>query len=134
MITDNIVMWVTRLSIVDRVSSETQTLLQTLRSRNQLREESHVSFGSRTFIHVSCVKNKVLSDTVAQNPRSFLWMLDYVWMVLLVLDLWDIVIEVLRSTDNKVPPKHASHQEAVPVLESKNQETNMSIEDKGLSS
>ena len=41
--TDNIVMWVTRLSIVDWVYSKTQTLLVTLRTQNQFREESYVS-------------------------------------------------------------------------------------------
>ena len=35
------------------------------------------------------------------------------------LDLWDIVIEVLRSTKNNVQPKHASHQETGKVLDSK---------------
>ena len=30
---------------------------------------------------------------------------------LLALDLWDIVIEVLRSTSNNVEPKHTSIQE-----------------------
>ena len=32
---------------------------------------------------------------------------------LLALDLWDIVIEVLRSTNNNVQPKHTSIQELV---------------------
>ena len=34
------------------------------------------------------------------------------------LDLWDMVIEVLRSTNNKVQPKHTSHQETGAVLHS----------------
>ena len=38
---------------------------------------------------------------------------------LLALDLWDIVIEVLRSTNNKVQPKHTSHQETGAVFDSK---------------
>ena len=41
--TDNIVMWVTRLSIVDWVDFKTLTLLETLRTQNQLRGESDVS-------------------------------------------------------------------------------------------
>ena len=36
---------------------------------------------------------------------------------LLALDLWDMVMEVLHSTKNKVQPKHTSHQET--VLDSK---------------
>ena len=38
---------------------------------------------------------------------------------LLALDLWDIVIEVFRSTDNKAQPKHPSHKETGAVLDSK---------------
>ena len=38
---------------------------------------------------------------------------------LLALDLRDMVIEVLRSTNNKVQPKHANHQETVAGLDSK---------------
>ena len=30
---------------------------------------------------------------------------------LLALDIWDIVIEVLHSTNDKTQPKHTSHQE-----------------------
>ena len=41
MTTDNIVMWVTRLSIVDWVYAKTQTLLATLRTQNKPREESY---------------------------------------------------------------------------------------------
>ena len=37
----------------------------------------------------------------------------------LALNLWDMVIEVLRSTNNKVQPKHTSHQETWAVLDSK---------------
>ena len=37
---------------------------------------------------------------------------------LLAVDLWDMVIEVLRSTNNKVQPKHTSHQEAVAIVDS----------------
>ena len=38
---------------------------------------------------------------------------------LLALDLWDTVIDVLPSTNNKVQPKHTSHQETEAVLDSK---------------
>ena len=38
---------------------------------------------------------------------------------LLALDLWDMVIEVLRSTNNKVQPPHTSQLETGAVLVSK---------------
>ena len=38
---------------------------------------------------------------------------------LFALDLVDTVIEVLRSTNNNVQPKHTSHQETEAVLDSK---------------
>ena len=37
---------------------------------------------------------------------------------LLALDIWDMVIEVLRSTHNKVQPIHTSHQETGALLDS----------------
>ena len=37
---------------------------------------------------------------------------------LLALDIWDMVIEVLRSTNNKVQPIHTSHQETGALLDS----------------
>ena len=37
---------------------------------------------------------------------------------LFAVELWDIVIEVLRSTKDNVQPKHASHQETGAVLDS----------------
>ena len=39
-------------------------------------------FGSRTlFPSVGCARIKVQSRTVLQGLKSFLWMLDYVWML-----------------------------------------------------
>ena len=43
MITDNIVMWETRLSVVDGVSANIQISLETLKIVNQLRGEINVS-------------------------------------------------------------------------------------------
>ena len=65
------------------------------------------------------------SRTAPLFVRSFLLMLDYVWMLLLALDLWDMVIVVLRSTKNRVQPKHTSHEENVAVLDSKNKTQNV---------
>ena len=63
-ITDNMVMWETRLSTVDRVYSKTQILLATLKTPNQPWSESYVS---------SEVKRQY--PTVLQNQKLFRWML-----------------------------------------------------------
>ena len=55
---DNIVMRVTRLSIVDWVYSKTQNLLVTLRTQNSLREESYASSEvGHLFLLVGCARN-----------------------------------------------------------------------------
>ena len=46
---------------------------------------------------------------------------------LFALDLWDIVIEVLRSTNNTVQPKHTSIEENVATLHSKTKTQNVKI-------
>ena len=51
---------------------------------------------------------------------------------LLALDLWDMVIEVLRSTNYNVQPKLTSHQETGQFLIPKPR-PNMSKEDRRLS-
>ena len=101
-------MWETRHSIADWVCSKTQTLLANLRTRNQPREVSCVFFGSRTFVPVSwmCKKQTAVSHS---STESEIVSLD---AGLPALDLWDIVIEVLRSTNNNVQPKHTSIQES----------------------
>ena len=55
---------------------------------------------------VRCARNKRLYPTVLQSLRSFLWMLDCAWMEYLLSTLWDVVIEVLHSTNNIVEPNH----------------------------
>ena len=63
--TTDIVMWETRVSIVDWVYFRTQILLATLRTRNQLREESYVSSDAeRLSPSVGCAISKLLSRTV----------------------------------------------------------------------
>ena len=79
--TDSIVMWVTRLSIVDWVCFRTQTLRATLRTRNQPREESYVySEAEHLSLSVGSARNKRQYPTVLQSLKSFLWMLDCAWM------------------------------------------------------
>ena len=101
MITGYIVMWETRLSIVDWVYSKTQTLLETLESLNQLLE---VSFVSSEVIHlfprVGCAKNQT---SVSHNSTEHeVISLDAGLRMdgILALDLWDVVIEVLHSSRN----------------------------------
>ena len=70
-----------RLSIVDCVFSKTQTLVKTLKIRNQPQKKSYVSLeAEHLFPSVRCARNKRQYPTVLQNLRSFLWMLDCAWM------------------------------------------------------
>ena len=68
-ISDDIVMWETRLSTVDWVYSKTQTVLATSRTRNQPQEESCIFFGSRKFVLVSwmCKKQKSVSHSSTES-------------------------------------------------------------------
>ena len=52
-------------------------------------------------------------------------MLDYVWMGYLLLIFATMVIEVLRSTNNTVQPKHKSMQETGATLHSKTKTQNV---------
>ena len=71
---DTIVMRVTQLSIVDWVHSKTQTLLATLRTRNQPREESYVSSEAEHLSpSVGFAINKSQYPTVLQSLKSFLF-------------------------------------------------------------
>ena len=62
----------------------------------------------QTSVSHSSTQSEVISLDAALRVDGFL-----------ALDLWDIVIAVLRSTNNKVQPKHTSHQETGAVLDSK---------------
>ena len=103
-------MWETLHSIADWACFETQNLLEILRTRSQTRGVSCVFWeAERLSQSVECARNKVLSRTAPQSLRII--SLDAGLRVdgILALDLRDMVIEVLRSTDNKVQPKHTSH-------------------------
>ena len=80
-ISDNIVMWETWHNIADWVYFKTQTLLEILRTQKSTLGGVLCMFGTRTFVSqsVGCARNKLLSRTVPQSLRSFLWMLDNVW-------------------------------------------------------
>ena len=119
MITDNIVMWATQLSIVDWVYFKTQTLLATLKTQNQPLGETCVSSEvEHLFPSVGCARGKLLSRT-----ESEIISLDAGLRMdgILALDLWNVVIDVLRSTNNTVKPNHDSIREtsARPNLKTK---------------
>ena len=102
MTTDNILMWVTRLSIVGRVYSKTQIFL---RIQNQLWEESYVVFGSRTFVPVSWMCKKKTSVSHSSSESEIISLDAGLRMDGLPdLDLWDVVVEVLRSSNSTKPP------------------------------
>ena len=68
MTTRNIVMWVARLSVVNWVYSKTRTLLVTLRTRNQPREESYVSSEVEQLSpSVGCARSTHQYPTVLHN-------------------------------------------------------------------
>ena len=105
MTTGNIVTWATRLSIVDRVYSKTQILLATLRTQNQLRERILCMFGSRTFVTIRWMCKKQTSVSHGTTASEIISLDAGLRMDgLLALDLWDVVIEVLRSTNNTQTP------------------------------
>ena len=97
--TDNIVMWVTRLSIVDRVYSKTENCAGDLEGSKSTREGVLCIFGSRTIVTVSWMRKKTnVSIKQFYIIRNHL-VLDYARMDgLLAPDLRDVVIEVLHSS------------------------------------
>ena len=95
-------MWETRHSIGDWVYFKTQTLLGTLRTQNKLQEEFCVfSEVEHLFQSAGCARSKRYSST-----ESEIISLDAGLRMdgLTALDLWNMVIEVLHSTNNT--PRH----------------------------
>ena len=86
MITDNIVMWSTRLSIVDRVYSKTQTLLVILRTQNITSGGVLCIFGvERTFVSISWMCKKQTSISRSSTESEIISLeLDCAWMDCLV--------------------------------------------------
>ena len=66
---ESIVMRVTRLSIVDWVYFKAQTLLATLKTRTQLREESYVSSEAEHFVPIisMCKKQTSVSHSSSES-------------------------------------------------------------------
>ena len=91
MTTDNMVMWVTRHTIVDWVYFKTQTLLATLRTRNRAQVVSRVSLEAEHWSpSVGCARNTRQYPTVLQNLKSFRWKLDSAWMDYLLPIFWTL--------------------------------------------
>ena len=100
-ISHNIVMWETRHTIVDWVCFKILTLLVILRTQNQPQEVSCVFLEvEHLFQSVGCARNRPLSSH--SSTESEIISLDAGLRMdgLPALDLCDIVIEVLRSTNN----------------------------------
>ena len=104
MTTHNIVTCVTLLSIVDWVYFKTQTLLATLRIQNQPRGSLMYLWKPNVCsISWMCKKQTSISHS---STKSEIISLDAGLRMdgLPPLDLWDMVIEVLRSTNNTKRP------------------------------
>ena len=86
--------------------SKTLTLLAILKTQNQLREMSLMYIRKPNICpHQLDVQEADISIPQFYRIRKHSsWMLDCAWMDCLLLILWDIVIEVLRSTNNT--PRH----------------------------
>ena len=67
---------------------------------------------------VGCARSKRQHLTAPQNQRSFRWMLVCVINGLPTLDLWDLVIEVLRTTHGIPKPTQANTRETGAALQS----------------
>ena len=96
---DSFVMCKHGSAIVDWVCSKTETLLATIRTRKQLRVESHVfSEAEHLFSQVGCARSKRRCLAVQQNPELFHWMLVFEQTGSLLF------IEVLHSSKNTDTP------------------------------
>ena len=103
MITDIIVMWETRLSIVYWVYSKTQILLVTLKMPSQPRVEADVSSQvEHVSPHFVCARSKHQCLTVQLNLKFFLWTLVFTWTVspLSISDIWLLKYCILLSTQH----------------------------------
>ena len=103
-------MWEHGTALRTWVCSKTQTLLDTLKTRNQPQEESCVFLETE---HLSSPNVHETNCCLAQFYIVGDYFMDAgLRMVgLLALDLWDVVTEVVRSTSNTVQPKHTRIQE-----------------------
>ena len=98
--TDNIVLWVTRHSIVDWVYSKTQIFLATLGGILRI-------FGSHTFVPIRWMCKKQTSVSHSSTESGIISLDAGLRMDgQLAPDLWDAAIEVLRSSKSTESPTH----------------------------
>ena len=98
-------MCITRLSIVDWVYSKTQILLVTLRIQKSTSGGILCIFGSRTFVPISWMRKKQTSASHSSTESEIISLDAGLRMEgLPAIDLWDVVIEVLRSSNSTKPP------------------------------
>ena len=100
-------MWVIRHNIVDGVYFKTQILLGTLDTQKSTSGGFLCILSSRTFAHISwkCKKQTSVSHSSTESDIISLdagLQMDRVR----ALGLWDVVMEVLRSTNNTKTPTH----------------------------
>ena len=101
---DNIVMWETRLSIVDWVYSKTQ-IAGDLQGSKSTSVRILSIFGCRTFVSTSWMCKKQTSVSHSSADSEIISMDAGLRMDgLLARDLWDVVIEVSRSSNSAKPP------------------------------
>ena len=105
----NIVMWVTRLSMVDGVGSKTQILLVTLRNLNDPRVESYVPLEAEHLFPISWMCKKETSISHSSTECDII-LLDAGMRMggLPALDLWDVVFDVFPR--KRVRVRRPSHQ------------------------
>ena len=105
----HIVMWETRLSTADLGYFKTQILQATLRMESQPQEVSCVFLRAEHLFQVSWMCKKQTSVSHSSRESEII-SLDAGLRKdgLHALDLWDIVIEVLRRTKDNIQPGHTS--------------------------
>ena len=92
MTTGNVVMWETRLSIVDWDDSKTQSLLATLKTLNQSPGEERPQVGCAKK-QTSASHRSAGSEVISLDARLRVDAIP-------ALDLWDVVMGVLHSSTN----------------------------------
>ena len=107
--TDNVVMWETRLSIVDWVYSKTQILLAALRPQKSTSGGIFCIFGRRTFVPICWMCKKQTSVSHSSTESEIIPLDADVRMDGLPdLDLCDVVTEVLHSSKSTESPTHGA--------------------------
>ena len=103
--TDNVVTWETRLSIADWFCFKTQSFAGDLEDSKSTAAGVLCIFGSRTFVPISWMCKKQTSVSHSSTESEVISLDAGLRMDgLLALDLWDVVIEVLPSTNNTKRP------------------------------